>query len=244
MSWQTYVIIGGLLFLAVAFFYGRRNKGTKVIVQWHKLINGNIYQINPHKKYVGINKSVDGIEKFFLPKVITTKPQEGLNPSDFIPNSAGIPIVHWLMITEEYGLPMVPDYSAETEKERITEKNGHKFVEKYKVPKYQLTVIEKDVQHWADNEKRAIAERNKGVDQWAWLKQTAPVIIVAMICLMMFVYSYNRAGEAIENSLGEVQAESNRILDAVTRLTDVASGNGEVTEEQTSENAEKPPQVS
>lgn len=195
MAITTYiwVLVGiGIIYIVYDYFF--KKKGTKVIIRPHRIIKGSIYEINPQKKYIGWNKDINGVEKLFLPNSLSNKPQEGLNPSDFVPNDRGIPVVNWLFVTEKYGVPFTPTLTEDIN--------------------YKIKIVEKDVTSWAQNERIAAEARLKQPDKWGWLKQAAAIGIVAVICFLMVAYTINK----ISDMTGEVTETNTNVITALNKF--------------------------
>lgn len=207
-----------------------RNKGTKVKIEWNRLIDGRVVQIKPHRILWGRNKynKTKQIEELHLPSVMRAPyPLEGVNPNEFELTDSGYPCVRLLQISEGQFIILIKETHAYKILETVDSNNVEILAEDKRasrtdIPREQFVaytseyLVDKDSQAWAAlqielNNQRMGAEK-KGWEKWS------PFIVPALaliISFMIIAVSINASKDIMADANGEIVESRNMFLDLV-----------------------------
>jgi hypothetical protein len=224
MALATGVLITVAIFFSMAFiyfiFFG--NKGRKVFIEFYELYGGDKpVLLNADKRAVGIIKTIDGKEKFKIPRKYSADYLTPPPNNCIIQAKGNKDVVRLLRVAQGIFVPLSQELKGT--------KNEY----------FQYINEQTEPYAWSINERNILSERTKKNDLWT---KIAPVAILGIVIIggLLTIYSTGQQINELnddyrQQTLGEIQQQKSFVLDLVNNIK--GENNNNVT---TSDSAQKP----
>lgn len=217
-------------------------KGLKVQIQWIRVIGTRAIYYNPQKKYIGINKEIEGVEEFILPKSMGGGSLEGLNHDELFQTNTSMPLVKLLQIGHKTFIP-IKTKTTIIKQLKDLEKKGVKVKTEFQddinqqrtkpeeeyLAYHSNFIVDKDVNRWAQTKRQQIEARHKINDKWAEWRPYIAFGIVLMISAFTFIatvnYSKQNWDDSIQGRLDATAEERNLANTILDRAKGISTQN-------------------
>lgn len=215
-----FYVIAIVIMIAYAWFVTRKT-GTRVLLEWYKVVDNKLIRVKPMKKFIGVNTSIGLNEELKLPKSMSKFTIQGIDYDELSMTDRGTPILKLLQVGEGLFVPM-KDYGNLFKKRNEIDKNLLEAAQKEaeqrrgffsKKPKKMLDlkqylayfdtyVIDKSVIAWKENKTKEIENRHKEKqDKWAKLGPIVTMIGVSFIAFLILFTANKQATEIVNGAL-------------------------------------------
>ena len=193
-----YIVIMGLVgyWMYMQFF---NKKNNIVNVRLYELVDGEPYLINSDKYIRGRIKTMDKVEKLFLPKKFSDIPIQAPLASYYEPNTKGARIVNVVRTADNKFVYIKPRIDLKEEVKKVK-------------------IMDNNTSFWMVNEMKDAVQRNASPDKYAWLKANGIVLVAIVISFLIVVYTVNKVSDTTQDVVISLDGMSNAISDLPKNL--------------------------